>query len=119
ALLAKNSAHWLMADWAIWMAGHVTVPLYPTLSADTVRYILGHSESKLLFVGKLDDWKTMKSACRPRCRASGFRCRRTPKVKPGTRSCSAHRGCRASPTDCWMTSPRLFTPPAAPDSPRV
>src|SRR5215831_8464696 len=43
------------------MAGHVTVPLYPTLSADTVRYILGHSESKLLFVGKLDDWKTMKS----------------------------------------------------------
>ena len=61
ALLARNSAHWLMADWAIWMAGHVTVPLYPTLSADTVRYILGHSESKLLFVGKLDDWKTMKS----------------------------------------------------------
>lgn len=61
ALLGKNSAHWLMADWAIWMAGHVTVPLYPTLAADTVRYILGHSELKLLFVGKLDDWKTMKS----------------------------------------------------------
>ena len=43
ALLGKNSAHWLMADWAIWMAGHVTVPLYPTLAADTVRYILGHA----------------------------------------------------------------------------
>ena len=40
ALLGKNSAHWMMADWAIWMAGHVTVPLYPTLNADTVRYIL-------------------------------------------------------------------------------
>jgi long-subunit acyl-CoA synthetase (AMP-forming) len=60
ALLGKNSAHWIMADWAIWMAGHVTVPLYPTLAADTVRYILEHSESKLLFVGKLDDWETMK-----------------------------------------------------------
>jgi long-chain acyl-CoA synthetase len=60
ALLGKNSAHWIMADWAIWMAGHVTVPLYPTLAADTVRYILEHSESRLLFVGKLDGWSQMK-----------------------------------------------------------
>jgi long-chain acyl-CoA synthetase len=60
ALLAKNTAHWLMADWAIWMAGHVSVPLYPTLAAGTVRQILEHSESKLLFVGKLDVWKDMK-----------------------------------------------------------
>jgi long-chain acyl-CoA synthetase len=60
ALLAKNSAHWMMADWAIWMAGHVSVPLYPTLAATTVRQILEHSESKLLFVGKLDVWAEMK-----------------------------------------------------------
>ncbi|MGH8430385.1 MAG: AMP-binding protein, partial [Solimonas sp.] len=60
ALLAKNTAHWMMADWAIWMAGHVTVPLYPTLNADTVRYILEHSDSRLLFVGKLDGWDMMK-----------------------------------------------------------
>jgi long-chain acyl-CoA synthetase len=60
ALLAKNSAHWMMADWAIWMAGHVSVPLYPTLAANTVRQILDHSESKLLFVGKLDVWNGMK-----------------------------------------------------------
>lgn len=60
ALLGKNSAHWIMADWAIWMAGHVSVPLYPTLNAETVRYILQHSEARLLFVGKLDEWKDMK-----------------------------------------------------------
>jgi long-chain acyl-CoA synthetase len=60
ALLAKNTAHWMMADWAIWMAGHVSVPLYPTLAANTVRQILEHSESKLLFVGKLDVWEEMK-----------------------------------------------------------
>src|SRR5512140_1291811 len=53
ALLSKNSAFWLMADYAIWMAGHVSVPLYPTLAAGTVRKILEHSEAKLLFVGKL------------------------------------------------------------------
>jgi len=60
ALLAKNTAHWMMADWAIWMAGHVSVPLYPTLAANTVRQILEHSEAKLLFVGKLDGWKDMQ-----------------------------------------------------------
>ena len=60
ALLAKNTAHWMMADWAIWMAGHVSVPLYPTLAANTVRQILEHSESQLLFVGKLDVWDEMK-----------------------------------------------------------
>ena len=35
------------------MAGHITVPVYPTLTHETVAYILEHSESKLLFVGKL------------------------------------------------------------------
>jgi long-chain acyl-CoA synthetase len=65
AILGKNTAHWIMADWAIWMAGHVTVPLYPTLNAETVRYILEHSESRLLFVGKLDDWHLMKPGVPP------------------------------------------------------
>ncbi|MBL8306833.1 MAG: AMP-binding protein [Rubrivivax sp.] len=60
AMLSKNTAHWLMADWAIWMAGGVSVPLYPTLAAGTIRQILEHSESKLLFVGKLDGWEGMK-----------------------------------------------------------
>jgi long-chain acyl-CoA synthetase len=60
AILAKNTAHWLMADWAIWLGGFVSVPLYPTLAAGTIRQILEHSEAKLLFVGKLDGWAGMK-----------------------------------------------------------
>ena len=60
ALLSKNTAHWLMSDWAIWMAGAVSVPLYPTLAAGTIRQILEHSGAKLLFVGKLDGWEGMK-----------------------------------------------------------
>lgn len=60
ALLSKNCAHWMMADFAIWMAGYVSVPLYPTLAAGTIRQILDHSEAKLLFVGKLDGWEGMK-----------------------------------------------------------
>jgi long-chain acyl-CoA synthetase len=59
-LMAKNTAHWLMADFAIWMAGYVSVPLYPTLAAGTIRQVLEHSEARLLFIGKLDGWEEMK-----------------------------------------------------------
>lgn len=61
AILSKNCAHFVMTDLAIWMAGHVSVALYPTLNADTVKYIMEHSEAKLLFVGKLDTWDEMKA----------------------------------------------------------
>ncbi|MEQ9736460.1 MAG: AMP-binding protein, partial [Algiphilus sp.] len=60
AIISKNCAHWLLCDWAIWMAGHISVPLYPTLTADSVRKILEHSEAKAAFIGKLDDWDAMK-----------------------------------------------------------
>lgn len=59
-LISKNCAHWIMTDWAIWMAGHISVPLYPTLNSDTVNYILNHAECEVVFVGKLDDWDMMK-----------------------------------------------------------
>jgi len=62
AIMSKNCAWWLMADLAIMMTGHVGVPIYPTLTAETTKYTLEHSEAKLLFVGKLDEhpWKAMK-----------------------------------------------------------
>ena len=77
AILSKNCAHWLMCDFAIWMAGHVSVPLYPTLAADTIRQILVHSESKLLFVGKLDGWEAMKPGI-----PAGLPCISTPLSPP-------------------------------------
>ncbi|MFZ6010183.1 MAG: AMP-binding protein [Bacteroidota bacterium] len=61
AILSKNCAHWIMADLAIWMAGHVSVPIYPTLSAASIQQILEHSETKVLFVGKLDNFDQQKS----------------------------------------------------------
>ena len=64
AVLGKNSAHWILADLAIWAAGHVSVPMYPTLNGDTAAYILEHSESRLLFLGKMDGtadgWEDIK-----------------------------------------------------------
>ena len=60
AILSKNCAWWLMSDLAIWMAGYVSVPLYPTLAPETIRQILSHSEAKACFVGKLDGWEHMQ-----------------------------------------------------------
>ena len=55
AILSKNCAWWIMADLAIWMAGHVTVPVYPSLKPQSVRRILEHSECKACFFGPTDD----------------------------------------------------------------
>merc|ERR1712023_401066 len=64
-ILGRNSAHWILADLAIWAAGHVSVPLYPTLNGDTAAYVLEHCEAKLLFLGKLDGtadgWNDIKN----------------------------------------------------------
>ncbi|HEY2019174.1 MAG TPA: AMP-binding protein [Bryobacteraceae bacterium] len=55
AILAKNCAWWIMADLAIWMAGHVSVPIYPSLKAQTIRQILEHSEAKACFLGATEE----------------------------------------------------------------
>ena len=60
AILSKNCAHFIMAELAIWMAGHTTVAIFPTETAGTVGYVLQHSEASLLFVGKLDTWDAQK-----------------------------------------------------------
>ena len=64
AIYGKNSAHWIMADLAIWMAGHVSVPLYPTLNVEGATYVLEHSDAKVLLIGKLDgktdSWNEVK-----------------------------------------------------------
>ena len=62
AILSKNCAHFFMCELAIWMAGGTTVAIFPTETADTVSYVLTHSEVSLLFVGKLDSWAHQASA---------------------------------------------------------
>ncbi len=54
ALLSKNCAEWFMADMAILMAGHVSVPIFPTAGKDTVEFVLKHAHCAAVFVGKLD-----------------------------------------------------------------
>lgn len=62
AILSKNCAHFFIAELAIWLAGGTTVAIFPTETAETVRYVLEHSGASLLFVGKLDTWDQQASA---------------------------------------------------------
>jgi len=61
ALLSKNCAHWHMSDLAIMMSGHVSIPIYPTLNAESINQILQHSEAKAIIIGKLDDFESQKT----------------------------------------------------------
>lgn len=61
ALLSKNCAHWIMADLAIMMAGHISVPIYPTLNANSINQILSLSGAQAIIIGKLDDFASQKA----------------------------------------------------------
>jgi long-chain acyl-CoA synthetase len=50
ALLSENRIEWVIADLAILSAGCVTVPIYATLPANQVEYILRDSEARAVFV---------------------------------------------------------------------
>jgi len=60
ALLSKNCAHWHIADLAIMMAGHISIPIYPTLNSQSINQILVHSDTKAIIIGKLDDFPSQE-----------------------------------------------------------
>lgn len=72
AILSKNCAHWIMADLAIMMAGHVSVPLYANSTAHSIRLILEHSGCNAIFVGKLDDYEEQKAGIAQHIRKISF-----------------------------------------------
>jgi long-chain acyl-CoA synthetase len=50
AILSENRPEWAMVDLAILAVGAITVPIYSTLPAKQVQYILHDSESVLIFI---------------------------------------------------------------------
>jgi long-chain acyl-CoA synthetase len=53
-ILAKNSAWWIMADYAVWMAGYVSVPFYPVARDSSLTSLFAHAEPVACFLGTLD-----------------------------------------------------------------
>ncbi len=54
AILAKNSPQWMISDFALMMAGMISVPIYTTAGEKTISYVLEHSGAKAVFLGKLE-----------------------------------------------------------------
>jgi len=50
AVLSRSSFEWTLVDFAIWMAGGVTVPIYETSSASQIEWILADSGARRIFV---------------------------------------------------------------------
>lgn len=65
AICAKNCADWLVADYAIMMSRHVSVPLYASQSEDSMRYVLQHSDTRLAFVGAGENTEAVPRALPP------------------------------------------------------
>ncbi|MCU0333207.1 MAG: long-chain fatty acid--CoA ligase [Ignavibacteriaceae bacterium] len=50
ALISENRPEWVYADFAMQLLGIINVPLYPSLTSDSIEYILNDSESKAIIV---------------------------------------------------------------------
>ncbi len=48
ALLAESGPDWVVADFAVLCAGGVTVPIFPTLPAEQIRYIVDNAEARFI-----------------------------------------------------------------------
>ena len=60
-LVSKNCREWIIADLAIMMAGHVSVPFFATLTGEQIAEVLELGDVDLLFVGKTEVWDNMQS----------------------------------------------------------
>ena len=54
AILSENRTEWALADYGCLCTGVIDVPIYPTLTASQVAYVLRDSGSKLVFASSLE-----------------------------------------------------------------
>ena len=62
ALLSYNRFEWVVADWACQLLGVADVPIYSTLPADQVDYILKDADVRMVFVENAEQAEKVKAA---------------------------------------------------------
>jgi long-chain acyl-CoA synthetase len=60
-LLAENSPWWVMTDYAVLSLGAITVPIYPSLVPDQIRYIINDSDAKVVIVSDRALWEKVEA----------------------------------------------------------
>ncbi len=58
-IMSRTRYEWTIADYAIWTAGAVGVPIYETSSASQIEWIIGDSGAKAIFVESDDHARTV------------------------------------------------------------
>jgi long-chain acyl-CoA synthetase len=61
AIVSENRPEWGVVDFAVELLGAVDVPIYPTLIAEQVRFILNDSGVKVAFVSTAEQLRKIKS----------------------------------------------------------
>lgn len=61
AILSENRPEWAIADFACLLLGAVDVPLYPTLTAEQIAYLLMDSGSRVVFVSTREQLAKLES----------------------------------------------------------
>ncbi len=61
ALLMNNCSAWVYADYGTMAAGGTTVPIYPTLKAENIQYILEDSAAEFIFVEDVTQLEKIKA----------------------------------------------------------
>ena len=61
AVFSENRPEWHIADFATHLSGLVVVPIYNTLSASQIAYLLRHSGARLAIVASTRQWEIVQS----------------------------------------------------------
>jgi long-chain acyl-CoA synthetase len=61
AILSENRPEWAIADFAILLLGAATVPIYATLTAGNISFLLHHSGAKTAFVSNAQQLAKLRS----------------------------------------------------------
>ncbi len=60
AILAPNSPDWTLVDAGCQFAGVIDVPIYTTLAADSVKYILDDAEARIIFLQDTESYARLR-----------------------------------------------------------
>jgi long-chain acyl-CoA synthetase len=60
SLLSETRYEWTFSDLSIIIAGGVTVPIYPTLVPDQIKFIIENSDSTMVIFSDLNQWKKLE-----------------------------------------------------------
>jgi long-chain acyl-CoA synthetase len=61
AIISANRPEWIISDLAIMSIGAISVPIYPTLLAKDIEYIIDHSETTIIFTDTQESAELLKN----------------------------------------------------------